>query len=134
MTSNGYTEFGGCAGAVSSQQRAATILKVPVVFARNRQRGLHTGAMIEDDLGESMNPLRAALREEAAIAGVEPTLEWQNTCISQLLRLYEQAQSNWESGEEGTVGHVYEAVLPSGRTILFGSAAVLARVGVRTAA
>ncbi|MDK9702475.1 MAG: hypothetical protein OEL20_04995 [Sulfuritalea sp.] len=104
-------------------------LKIPVVIGRNRLRGNAQGAMVSDDFGQdNLARLHAALRNAAAEAGVLPTAAWLAMSVRQLLKLYEQAHADWQKTKKGTLGHVYEASLPNGETLLFGDPRVLARL------
>ncbi|MBU0501436.1 MAG: hypothetical protein KJ558_10095 [Gammaproteobacteria bacterium] len=103
-------------------------VKIPLVIGRNRLRGKATGAMVDESDGNHLHRLRAILREEAKASGVEPDEPWLNRAVAQLLRLCEQAEAGWAADKGGTIGHVFEACLPSGRALLMGDARVLALV------
>lgn len=105
-----------------------TTIRVPVVIGPNRLRGKAQGAMVDDSCSGAQEALQAALRDEAKAKGIEPTPAWLATSTSQLLRLYEEAQSAYEASKGDAVGHVFEGVLPSGRTILMGDPRTLGRV------
>lgn len=107
----------------------APIVRIPIVIGRNRLRGNGQGAMVEDVDGENLAALRSALRDEARIAGVEATPEWLTTSVSQVLRLAYEAREEWRAAKNDTVGFVFEAACPSGRSLLFSEAPTLARFG-----
>jgi hypothetical protein len=106
-----------------------TPIKLPVVIGKNRLRGDSVGAMVDDGFGEdNLGYLRNILRGEAKTAGVEATPEWLTKAIQQLLKLYENAHAEWLAAKNGCIGHVFEAALPSGQTLLMGDRRVLARI------
>lgn len=105
------------------------MIKIPVVIGHNRLRGKSTGAMVDDDFGEdNLGHLRNLLRKEAKMADVDPTPDWLSLAVGQILRLYEQAHAAWVAKKEDTIGHVYEATMPSGTSILMGDRRTLARL------
>lgn len=106
-----------------------TRIKIPVVIGKNRMRGNSQGAMVDDEPGEdNLIDLRNALRKDAVAAGVEPTAEWLMTAVRQLLRMYEDSHARWLAAKNDTIGHVFEAALPSGQELLFGCRRTLARI------
>ncbi|OGT90130.1 MAG: hypothetical protein A2286_00060 [Gammaproteobacteria bacterium RIFOXYA12_FULL_61_12] len=105
-----------------------TTIKIPVTMGKNRLRGNATGAMVdESDGGAHLSVLRSVLREEALAADVEPDGKWMSGAVVSMLGLYEQAHADWVARKDGTIGHVYEACMPSGRVVLMGDARTLAR-------
>ena len=103
--------------------------KIPVTIGKNRLRGNSVGAMVDDDLGEdNLGSLRNILRDEATSTGVDPTKEWLANAVHGLLQMYEDAQTAFIAKNNGCIGHVFEAVLPSGKTLLMGERSVLARL------
>lgn len=104
-------------------------IKIPIVIGKNRMRGNSQGAMVDDEPGEdNLSGLRNALRKDALAAGVEPTVEWVTTAVGQLLRMYEESHARWLAAKNDTIGHVFEAALPSGQELLFGCRRTLARI------
>ncbi len=104
-------------------------IKIPVVIGKNRLRGNATGAMVDENCGDNpLDRLRSVLRKDAIAAGVTPTLEWQTASVQHLLKMYEQSDAAWTANKDGTVGHIFEASLPSGKTLLLGDARTLALV------
>lgn len=103
-------------------------IKIPLVIGKNRLRGAGTGAMVDESDGDRhLDRLRAVLAEEASNAGVTPTRDWLTASVQHLLAQYEKADAAWRATTDGTVGHIYEANLPSGKILLFGDSRVLAR-------
>lgn len=100
-------------------------IKIPVVIGKNRLRGNSIGAMVEGDFDDNLQKLRNVLREEAVAADVDPTPDWMANAVRDILRLYEKSLMAWKARPDGTVGHIYEAVLPSGRSLLLGDTRVL---------
>lgn len=106
-----------------------TIVKIPVVIGRNRLRGHATGALVFDDDGQdNLSALRDVLRKEARLADVDPTADWLAMAVRQILDLYEEGLKSWQVSKQGTIGFVYECVLPSGVSLLLGESRVLFRV------
>ncbi len=103
-------------------------IKIPIIIGKNRLRGNSTGAMVDENEANHLDHLRKILCEEAIAAGVTPSSDWLSTAVAQILKLYEQAHSEWIDYKGGTIGHVYEASLPSGKILLLGDARVLARI------
>lgn len=105
-------------------------IRIPVVIGPNRIRGKRCGAMVDDEDGHSLQALQNLLAEEARAAGVEATAEWICTATRQMLDLYEQAQAEWARSRrhDATIGHVYEARMPTGRIVLLGEKNILARM------
>ncbi len=104
---------------------------VPMVIGKNRLRGNAIGAMVDDECGEdNLGSLRAALRQEARLADVEPTAEWLANSIKAVLEMYEDAHRDWlaTKGTDESVGHVFEAALPSGTSLVLGDRRALARI------
>jgi hypothetical protein len=102
-------------------------IKMPVVFGKNRTRGKSVGAMI-DDMYDEHTELRSLLSKEAEGQGFAPSADWVTNAVASLLRLYEKAHDAWLSTKGDTIGHVYEAELPSGTTLLLGSRQILFQV------
>lgn len=109
---------------------------VPMVIGKNRLRGNAIGAMVDDECGEdNLGSLRAALRQEARLADVEPTADWLANSIKAVLKMYEDAHRDWlaTKGTDESVGHVFEAALPSGTSLVLGDRRALARIANTTA-
>lgn len=99
---------------------------VPVVIGYNRMRGKAMGAMVDDQCGEdNLERLRTILRREAKAADVLPTDEWLSKAVGQLLKMYDDTHSAWLSRQGETIGHVFEAIMPSGDALLIGDRRVL---------
>jgi len=103
-------------------------IKIPIIIGKNRLRGNSTGAMVDENEANHLDHLRKILCEEAIAAGVTPSSDWLSTAVTQILKLYEQSHAAWIGNKDGSVGHVYEACLPSGKSLLLGDARVLARI------
>lgn len=104
-------------------------IKIPMVIGKNRLRGNATGAMVDENDGANhLEHLRKIMCEEAIAAGVTPSSDWLSTAVAQVLKLYEQAHAAWIGNKDGSVGHIYEACLPSGKSLLLGDSRVLARI------
>lgn len=103
-------------------------VSIPVVIGRNRLRGRSEGAMVKDGLDDNLDRLRQVMREEAKLSGIESSDDWLNMVVSQLLRMYEHAHTQWQASKHGAIGHVLELALPSGKSLLFGDERVLARI------
>lgn len=104
-------------------------IKIPVVIGKNRLRGNALGAMVDDDLGDdNVRRLQDALRKDAVAAGVEPTADWLSKSVFQLLKLYEESHARWIAAKSDTIGHVFEAALPSGVSLLMGARQTLLRI------
>jgi len=104
-------------------------IKIPLVIGKNRLRGYAIGAMVDENDGIGhLDQLRSVLRAEAVAAGITLSSEWLSTAVTQMLKLYEQAHAAWNANKDGSVGHLYEACLPSGKTLLLGDARALAGV------
>ena len=105
------------------------MIKIPIIVGKNRLRGNSVGAMVDDDFGENnLFRLRGILREEAIAAQVEPTEDWLTTAVCQLLRMFDAANAQWQADKKDSIGHVFEAALPSGKSILMGDRRMLARL------
>lgn len=81
-----------------------------------------------DDMYQEHIELRTLLRKEAQGVGLDPTENWITEAVASLLRLYETAHDAWLSNKGDAIGHVYEAELPSGSTLLMGSRQILCQV------
>jgi|GEM_PF-6436676 len=106
-------------------------MKVPVTHGRTgiNPRNTKEGWMIDEDASaRSMPALRAVMAEEARAKGVDPTPSWLTKSVAGLLALYGEAYKQWQACRQDTVGHVFEAALPSGKVILFGDSRILARL------
>lgn len=103
-------------------------IKIPIVMGSNRLRGNSVGAMVQDGNDNTLDHLRRVMREEAQLSGIEPTDDWLNTVVAQLLRMYENAHAAWQANRSGTIGHVFESRLPSGKVLLLADERVLARI------
>lgn len=102
------------------------VIHVPVTIGKNRMRGDSVGAMIDDGFGhDNLGNLRNILRGEASAAGVDPSNEWLTKAVQGLLKMYEEAHSAWSAAKNGCIGHVFEAALPSGQTLLMADRRVL---------
>ena len=102
-------------------------IKMPVVFGKNRTRGNSVGAMIDDIYGEHTE-LRSLLSKEARGQGLDPSADWVTDAVASLLRLYEKSHDAWVPSKGETIGHVYEAELPSGTKLLMGSRQILSQI------
>lgn len=103
---------------------------IPMVIGKNRLRGNAVGAMVDDQAGEDhLGFLRHLLRQEAYAADVEPTKEWLANSITAVLAMYQDAHRDWLATKDAdeSLGHVFEASLPSGTALLLGDRRVLAR-------
>lgn len=125
-------EISGDGGTEATNNgRRDSRVSIPVVIGRNRLRGKAEGAMVKDGPDNNLGHLRQVMREEAKSSGVEPSDDWLNMVIVQLLGMYERAHTQWQASKDGEIGHVFEAALPSGRSLLFGDERVLARISSR---
>jgi hypothetical protein len=113
---------------VEKESATGRRIAIPIVIGKNRLRGTSTGAMVDDESGDNLGTLRAVLANEARAAGVEPDKTWMSNAVSQVLRLYEDAHADWKASNDGTIGFVYEAGLPSGQSLLLGDARALRRI------
>ncbi len=107
-------------------------IKIPVIWGRNRMRGKSEGAMLDDDHAkETVAAVRHLLRTEASAVGVDPTAEFIDKAVGQVLETYGSAYREWMANRNGTVGFVHELNMPSGTTVLMGDERVLSRVSAK---
>jgi len=103
------------------------MILVPIVVGKNRIRGNAEGAMVDDENGE-LQLLRSTLAEAAKNRGVEPTMDWLNTTVVTVLRIYENELATWAKKKGGTVGFVQEFALPNGSSLVMADRRVLAKI------
>jgi hypothetical protein len=118
---------------INTAQSTAPCLRilVPMVIGKNHLRGNAIGAMVDDECGEdNLGSLRAALRQEARLADVEPTAVWLANSVSAVLEMYEDAHRDWLAAKstDESIGHVFEVALPSGTSVVLGDRRALARI------
>lgn len=105
------------------------MIRIPIVIGKNRLRGNSTGAMVDEEPGEShLARLHEVLSGEALDAGITPTREWLSNSVSSLLKLYEGALAKWQANKDGTIGFIYELAMPSGKVVLLGDRRLLCRI------
>lgn len=121
-------------GANQSAATSGEVVRIPVVFGRNRLRGKSQGAMVDDFGGETLDRLRVTLRDEARAQGFEPTPEWITKAVSSILRMYEDGFRQWQAAKGETIGFVFEGSLPSGKRLLLAEQRTLGRVSDAAAA
>lgn len=105
------------------------VMTVPVAKAAHQAQGSREQWMIDEGAASSSLPLlKALMADEACAKGVVPTDTWLNKAIAGMLSLYGQAYQQWRANRHDTVGHIFEAALPSGKVIAFGDRRLLAQL------
>lgn len=92
------------------------IVRIPIVFGRNKARGKSEGALVLHEYkgDDKMTLLREFLTSEAINSGMSASHDWLMKSIRQLLTMYEEQYARWDKEKNGTIGFMLQLQFPSG--------------------